>query len=64
MQLEDLVAGPQRMQLRPSGRVLEGIVRAIVGAPSDHVPKIAALVVVLREERLHRRFAVGENPAL
>ena len=64
MQLEDLVARPQRMQLRPAGRVLEGIVRAVVGAPSDEVPKVAALVVVLREERFRRRYAVGENPPL
>ena len=64
MQLEDLVARPQRMQLRPAGRVLEGIVRAVVGAPSDDVPKVAALVVVLREERFHRRDAVSENPPL
>jgi hypothetical protein len=54
MQLEDLVARPQRMQLRPAGRVLEGIVRAIVGTPSDDVLKVAALVVVLREERFRR----------
>ena len=64
MQLKDLVAGPQRMQLRPPGRVLEGIVRAVVGTPSDDVPKIAALVVVLREERSRRRNAVSENPPL
>ena len=55
MQLEDLVARSQRMQLRPAGRVLERIVRAVVGAPSDDVLEVAALVVVLREERLHRR---------
>ena len=64
MQLEDLVARSQRMQLRPAGRVLERIVRAVVGAPSDDVLEVAALVVVLREERLHRRQAVGENPPL
>ena len=64
MQLEDLVARPQRMQLRPAGRVLEGIVRAVVGTPSDDVLKVAALVVVLREERFRRRHAVSENPPL
>ena len=62
MQLEDLVAGSQRVQLGPPGRIFEGIVRAIVGTPSDDVPKVAALVVVLREERPHGRRAFGENP--
>src|SRR5262245_5329947 len=52
------------MQLRPAGRVLEGIVRTIVGTPSYEVPKVAALVVVLREVRFRRRYAVSENPPL
>src|SRR5262245_18413415 len=52
------------MQLRPASGVLEGIVRTIVGTPSYEVPKVAALVVVLREERFRRRYAVSENPRL
>src|SRR6185503_13112644 len=52
------------MQLRPASRILEGIVGTIVGAPSYEVPKVAALVVVLREERFRRRYAVSENPPL
>src|SRR4030095_2955689 len=64
MELEDLVARPQRVQLRPAGRVLEGIVGAVVGAPSDEVRKVAALVVVLREKGFRRGYAVSENPPL
>src|SRR5688572_13991450 len=52
------------MQLRPAGRVLEGIVGTVVGAPSDDVPEVAALVVVLREECFRRGYAVSENPPL
>ena len=59
--LEDLVAGAERVQLRPAVEVLERIVRTVVGAPAHEALKVAAVVEVLLEELAARRHVLGQQ---
>ena len=47
IQLQDLVAAAERVQLGPAGEVLERVVGAVVGAPAQHALHVAAFVVIL-----------------
>jgi hypothetical protein len=51
--LQDVIAGPERVQLRPAIEVLERIVRAVVGAPAHEALQVAAVVEVFLKNSRH-----------
>ena len=59
--LQDVVAGAQRMQLRPAVEVLERIVGPVVGAPAHEALQVAAVVEVFLEELAAGRHVVGQQ---
>ena len=64
VQPQDLVAAPERVQLRPAIEVLERIVRPVVRAPAQEALEVAARVVVLLEELTARGDVVGQELSL
>ena len=59
--LQDVVAGAQRVQLRPAVEVLEGVVGAVVRAPAHEALQVAAVVEVLLEELPAGGDVVGQE---
>jgi hypothetical protein len=61
--LQDVVAAPERVQLRPTVEILERVVGSVVRAPPYERLQVAAIVEVLGEELAAGRNVVGEELA-